>query len=207
MTHSTHAPAAPSSPPVTETRDPSAMDELRHAIDAVGVLVSNLWPRVSREDATAVRQAWDRVYTTWAAALNPTVTPGTQPPQLDALYAKGRVIVDSVFGPPRVPGPFEAAITALEDTCLSDSAGVAVLLTLDEFNGLASTPAGAGETPQKESFDASAETDRCRTIAFAVNDGPLNVQPVSVNQVRHVLRCAARLDAESAPIPEGTADA
>ncbi|HWT45740.1 MAG TPA: hypothetical protein VN085_07230 [Vicinamibacterales bacterium] len=105
MTDSTHPPAAPSSPPVTETRDPSAMDELRHAIDAVGVLVSNLWPRVSREDATAVRQAWDRVYTTWAAALNPTVTPGTQPPQLDALYAKGRVIVDSVFGPPRVPGP------------------------------------------------------------------------------------------------------
>lgn len=62
-------------------------------------------------------------------------------------------------------------------------------------------PAAPSSPPEsEESIEATAETDRCRTIALAVNDGPLNVQPVSVNQVRHVLRCAARLDAESAPI-------
>lgn len=68
--------------------------------------------------------------------------PAARPvPDLADLFEKSRVIAADVFDRPErkaVPlaGSFGGAVTALQDACLSDSNGTAVILTLDEWKAM-----------------------------------------------------------------------
>lgn len=81
------------------------------------------------------------------------------PDTIDAadLYAKNRVVSADVFDDLErraisLSGRFGSTVTALQDTALSDSNGLAVLLTMDEF--LALTPRGASDVlPTIDAFE------------------------------------------------------
>lgn len=47
-------------------------------------------------------------------------------------------------------------------------------------------PARLPEEPKPD----DAETEECRRLALSLNDTVLNREPVSVNQIRHILRAA-----------------